>query len=90
MDTWVWILIAVGAVVVLGVLLVGGRRARERRLESKRSEAAELRADASTRAARAEEREALAEEQAERARRERVEADEVARRADEIDPDRET
>jgi hypothetical protein len=71
-------------------VLVGGRRAKERRLESKREEAQELRSGAGEQARRAQEREELAEEQAERARRERAEADERARRADEVDPDVET
>jgi hypothetical protein len=47
------LLIVAGVVVVLAVLFFGGRRARERRLEGRREEANELRAEASQRARRA-------------------------------------
>jgi FtsZ-interacting cell division protein ZipA len=88
MATWVWILIVIGALVLLGVFLLGGRRAREKRLVQKREQAHELRQEAEVRTRRAEEREAVAEEQAEQARTEREQAAEVAERAARVDPDR--
>ena len=88
MATWVWILIAVGALVVLAALLLGSRRAREKRVVQKREQADELRQEAEVRTRRAEEREAVAEEQAEQARAERKQAAEVAERAARVDPDR--
>jgi FtsZ-interacting cell division protein ZipA len=87
MATWVWILIAVGAAIVLGIVLYGAWKGRERRLESKRTEAQGLRRQAEQQSRRAEERSALADELAERARGERREAQVAARRADEVDPD---
>jgi flagellar biosynthesis/type III secretory pathway M-ring protein FliF/YscJ len=87
MDTWVWIVIAVGAVIVVGLLLLGAVRARERRLEAKRGEAWELRQQAEAKAQRAEHRASVADELAEGARAERREAEVAARRADEVDPD---
>jgi FtsZ-interacting cell division protein ZipA len=86
-DTWVWIVIAVGAVIVLGLVLLAARRAREERLERKRSEALELRKQAEAKTQRAEHRASTADELAERARVERQEAEVAARRADEVDPD---
>ena len=50
MDTWVWIVIAVGAVLLLILLGIGARRARDRRIAHKRVEARELRQEAGTRA----------------------------------------
>ena len=46
MDTWVIVLIIIAAIVLVGIIVVGGRRARERQLDSKRSEAAHLRTEA--------------------------------------------
>ena len=46
MDTWVIVLIIVAAIVLVGIIIVGGRRARERQLDNKRSEAAHLRKEA--------------------------------------------
>jgi FtsZ-interacting cell division protein ZipA len=87
MDAWVWIVIAVGAVVLLALLLVGLRRSRERRLQAKRDEARGLRQEAEARARLAEERSAVADELAQRADSARQEAQVASRRADEIDPD---
>ena len=87
MNTWIWIVIAVGALIVLGLLLVSGRKARERRLDSKREEASNLRRQAETKAQRAEHRASVAEELSQRATVERQEAVVAARRADEVDPD---
>ena len=90
MDTWLIILIAIAAIVVLAIAFVAWRRAQERRIEGKREEARELRTQAEVQAHRADALASLAEEEAEQAERERVEAREHAKRADELDPDVET
>jgi Flp pilus assembly protein TadB len=87
MDAWVWIVIAVAAILLVGLVIFGGRRARERQIENKRVEAHELRQEADMRARRAEERELVAQEQAEQAQRERSGAEEAAERARRVDPD---
>ncbi len=87
MEWWVIALIALGVLLLVGIIVVGGRRAQERRVEGKRTEATELREEAASRAQRADERERVAEEEAERARRERELADDRVHRADEVDPD---
>ena len=87
MEWWIWLLIILGALLLVGIIIVGGRRAQAQRVESKREEAVELRQDAQMKTQRAEERQSLAEEQAERAREERREADERLQRADDVDPD---
>ena len=87
MATWVWIVIAAAALIVLGLVVIGAWKGRERRLESKRTEAQGLRRQAEQQSRRAQERGALAEELAERSRGERQEAQVAARRADEVDPD---
>jgi ABC-type protease/lipase transport system fused ATPase/permease subunit len=88
MATWIWIVIAIGAIVLSAVLALGGRKASERRVVKRRQEAQELRQEAEVRTRRAEEREALAQEQADRAEAERKEAAEVEARAARVDPDR--
>lgn len=88
MATWIWIVIAIAAVVVLGVLLVGGRKAKERRVGEKREQAQELRQQAEQRHRRAKERESLAQELADRAKAEREEGDKAAAQAARVDPDR--
>jgi FtsZ-interacting cell division protein ZipA len=87
MDWWIWLLIIFGVLLLVGIIVVGGRSARERRLESKRGEATELRREAQQVSESAQQRERFASEEADRARREREAAEERARRADEIDPD---
>jgi hypothetical protein len=67
--------------------LLSAPRARERRLESKRSAALELRKQAESKSQRAEHRASVANELAERAQAEQKEAEVTARRADEVDPD---
>jgi predicted Holliday junction resolvase-like endonuclease len=89
MATWVWIVIIVVALLVVAGVIFGIRRARERQLESKRQEAAELRGTAAAQARRADEREALARETAKQAEEDRSRAEEASRRAAEVDPDRE-
>lgn len=68
MSTWVWILIAVAVIVVLALLLVGGRKARERRVERNQVEERER-----MESRRAEERERVESRRAE----ERARADEL-------------
>jgi FtsZ-interacting cell division protein ZipA len=87
MDWWIWLLIILGVLLLIGIIVVGGRAARERQLEGKRAEATELRREAQERSESAEQRERFAAEEADRARREREAAEERARRADEVDPD---
>ena len=82
MDWWVILLIVLGIVVVLAIAYAAVRPGRDRRLDSKREEARELRTTAEVQANRADQRATLAEEDGERA-----EADEQMRRADELDPD---
>ena len=86
METWVWILLVVAAIVLIGVIY-GATRGRERRLEAKREEAGTLRERSRMRADEAHRREEFAEEQAREARREREAAETTAQRADELDPD---
>jgi FtsZ-interacting cell division protein ZipA len=88
MASWIWILVAIGALILFAVLLLGGRRARERRIVQKREKAQELRREAEVRTRRAEERETVAQEQADQARAERKHAAEAAERAARVDPDR--
>jgi Flp pilus assembly protein TadB len=80
MDTWVIVLIIIAAIVLVGIIVVGGRRARERQLDSKRSEAAQLRTEADRGTSQAAERAKLAEEQAQQAEQERAKAEEIRRR----------
>ena len=87
MDWWIWLLIILGVLLLVGIIVVGGRAAREKKLEGKRVEATELRREAQQQSESAEQRERMAAEEADRARREREAAEERARRADEIDPD---
>jgi FtsZ-interacting cell division protein ZipA len=87
MDALVIVLIVIGALIVIGVLLFGGRRARERRFEAKREEAGELRTQAEEAAGRAQVREETARREAAQATADRELAEERARRADDIDPD---
>jgi hypothetical protein len=88
MATWIWIVIAVGAAIVLLALVFGARRGRERRIVQRREKAHGLREEAQERSRRAEERERIAKEHAQQARDERKQAAEVGARADKIDPDR--
>jgi Flp pilus assembly protein TadB len=87
MDAWVIVLIVIGAGILLAAVLVGGRRARERQLEQKRTEAAGLRSQAEQAAQQAQVREETAQREAAQAAADREMAEEQARRADEVDPD---
>jgi uncharacterized protein HemX len=86
--TWIWILIAIGALVVLGFVVFSARRKRE--LTQRREQAQELRQEADTRTQQAEERERVAQEQVQQAKEARRVAAEVGARADHIDPDAES
>ena len=83
MATWIWIVIAIGALLVLGLLIFGSLRARDKKLTEWREQAQELRQEADRRARVAEGHEL-------EAREARREAAEVGARADRLDPDRET
>jgi flagellar biosynthesis/type III secretory pathway M-ring protein FliF/YscJ len=88
MATWIWIVIAIAAVVVLAVVLFAGRKAMQRRaVAEQREQAQELRQEATERHRTAKERESLAQELAERAKAERKEGDKAAAHAARIDPD---
>ena len=89
MATWIWIVIAIAAVVLLAVLVLGGRKAKQRRVTQKqREQAQELRQQAQQHHRTAKEREVQAQELADRAAAERKEGDKVASHAAQIDPDR--
>jgi FtsZ-interacting cell division protein ZipA len=88
MAAWIWILIAIGVLVVLGLVIFGARSNREK--TQRREQAQELREKADTHAQQAEERERVAQEQVQQAKEARKVAAEVGARADHIDPDTET
>jgi FtsZ-interacting cell division protein ZipA len=87
MDAWVIVLIVIGIAILIALLLVGGRRMRERQVEQKRIEAGGLRAQAEETVQRAEVREETAQREAAQAAADREMAEEQARRADQIDSD---
>jgi hypothetical protein len=87
MPGWAWIIIGIAAAIVLLAVLYGATVGRRRRLERNREHAGRIRAEAEARGQRAEQRAELAREQVAQAERERVEADQLARRADTLDPD---
>lgn len=89
MATWIWIVIAIAAVIVLAVVVFGGRQAKQRRVVKQREEAQTLRQEAQQRHRNAKERENLSKELAERAASERKAGDEAAAHAARVDPDRE-
>ncbi|MFL5845841.1 MAG: hypothetical protein ACJ762_14230 [Solirubrobacteraceae bacterium] len=83
MDTGTIIAIVVGAIVLIALLVLVSRAARNRKLEAHRTEAAELRTKAEQRRVRAERHGAVAEEKsaiADRAEAEAREAAAVAKR----------
>ena len=85
MSTGAIIAIVIGAVVLVGLLVLLARRGRERRLESRRVEATEHRSEARVRARTADREQADADEAAARAKKARAAAEEqaaVARRAE--------
>jgi hypothetical protein len=78
MDTGLLIALIVAALVILAIVLIAGRKARERRNEQLRVEAGEHREEARITGARADRHQAEAEERAARARAELAQADEQA------------
>jgi FtsZ-interacting cell division protein ZipA len=88
MAAWIWILIAIGALVALALVIFGVRSNREK--AQRREQAQELRQEADTRSRQAEERERVAQEQVQQAKEARKVAAEVGARADHIDPDTDT
>lgn len=87
MDTWLIVVLAVAAVLLVGAVLWALSRSKDRRLEERRVEAGEHREKAELQSLRAREREAAAQDELDRAENEREVAQAHARRADEIDPD---
>jgi FtsZ-interacting cell division protein ZipA len=82
MSTGVIIAIVVIAVIVVAALLLIGRKGRQRRLETRRGEAREIRREAEVTRAQADHRRAEADERAARARREEAAAREQRADAD--------
>lgn len=82
MDTGVIVAIVIAALIILALLWVLGRRGRERKLESRRDEAHQIRREAAVDQAQADRTRAEAEERAARARREEASAREQAARAE--------
>ena len=76
MSTAAIIAIVVGAILLLGLIVVGTRTARQRRLEGRREKAGELRQQAQHRDRTAQDARAAADEESARAERVRAEADE--------------
>ncbi len=83
MATWIWIVIALAVVAVVGLAVLGGVQRRRKETQERREQAQQLRQEADS-------REKLAREHEEHARDARRVAAEVGARADHIDPDRET
>lgn len=82
MDTGVIVAIVIGALIVLALLWLLGRRARERKLDTRRGEAREIRREAEVSRAQADRTRAEADERAARARREEATAREQAAHAE--------
>jgi hypothetical protein len=82
MDAGVIIAIAIGVIVLAALLLLLGKKGRERRLESRRAQAHEIRHEAEVHGARAQRERAEAEERLARARCEQAAAEEQAAHAD--------
>ena len=82
MSTGVIIAIVIAVLIVLAILWVIGRSARERRLDTRRHEASEIRREAEVGRAQADRTKAEADERAARARREEATAREQAARAE--------
>jgi hypothetical protein len=83
METWVWVLIVVAALILLALLVFWLTKGREKRHEQKRAEADELRLEADRGLSEAGRREAASRERAERAQEEQAEAERLQREADE-------
>jgi FtsZ-interacting cell division protein ZipA len=83
MDTGVIIAIVVAALILLAVLWFAGRKGRERRLDTRRDQAREIRREAEVGTAQADKTRAEADVQAAEARRQEAQARERAATADE-------
>jgi FtsZ-interacting cell division protein ZipA len=83
MDAGVIVAIVIAALIVLALLVWLGRRGRERRLDTRRDEARQIRREAEVSRAQADRTRAEAEERAARARREEATAREQAAHAEE-------
>ena len=86
-DTLMWILIAVAALIVIG-LIYWFTAGKNRRLEQQRTTATEHREEAQLAAQRAGEADLVARRQQEAAEAERERALELQRKAEKVDPDR--
>lgn len=83
MDAGAIIAIVIGVLIVLALVMWLSKRSRDRRHETRRHEAREIRREAELRSAEADELGAEAEERAARARREEAQARQEAARAEE-------
>jgi flagellar biosynthesis/type III secretory pathway M-ring protein FliF/YscJ len=86
MDTWIYIVIGIAAVLLVALVLTTLMRGRL--ADKRRAEAHKLRQEAQNRAVRAQERESVAEDIAAQAREERERSASLHERADRLDPDR--
>jgi len=82
MSTGAIIAIVVAALIIIALLVILSRRARERRLDTRRDEARQIRREAEVSSAQADRTRAEAEERAARARREEATAREQAAHAE--------
>lgn len=82
MDTGVIVAIVIGVLLLLALVMLLGRKGRERKLETKRQEAREIRRDATVTEAQAERTRAEADERAAKARREEAAARQTAAEAE--------
>ena len=85
MATWIWIVIGIAAVLVIGLLaftMLRGRNA-----ERRRAQAQNMRQEADNRARMAREREAIAKDISGQAREEHERAESLREKAAKIDPD---
>ena len=87
MDTSVIVILVIAALIVLAIGVYIMRKRQAERIEERRVEAQGTREEARATERRAEQARLQAEEQAERARRERAAAEDLQRKADELDPD---
>ena len=78
MSTGAVIAIVIGAIILIALIVLLSRAARNKRLEGRREEAGELRREAQTRTLRAERQQASADEQQARAKQAEGEAEERA------------
>ena len=82
MDAGVIVAIVVGAIILIALFALLGKKGRERKLETRRTEAHELRREAQVRQSQADRHKAEADERAARARKEQAIAEEQAAHAE--------